>query len=156
MAFEFKLRRLVEFHETDSAGVVHFSNFFRYCEITEAAFLRSLGLTLHRADHAWVWPRIDAQCSFLKPARFGDELEIHLLVVRKSEKTIEYMYAIHVLGAAAATLVAQARIVVACASWSESAQSLKARPLPPELNELVEEAPQDVLGSSLRRVGRVG
>jgi acyl-CoA thioester hydrolase len=32
MAFEFKLTRRVEFAETDMAGIVHFSNFFRYME----------------------------------------------------------------------------------------------------------------------------
>jgi acyl-CoA thioesterase FadM len=30
MAYEFKAVRSVEFYETDMAGIVHYSNFFRY------------------------------------------------------------------------------------------------------------------------------
>ena len=30
MAYEFKLTRMVEFAETDVAGIMHFSNFFRF------------------------------------------------------------------------------------------------------------------------------
>ena len=36
-------KRRVEFAETDMAGQVHFSNFFRYMEAAEHAFFRSLG-----------------------------------------------------------------------------------------------------------------
>ena len=43
MPYEFKLTRRIEFAETDMAGIVHFSNFFRMMEATEHAFFRSLG-----------------------------------------------------------------------------------------------------------------
>jgi acyl-CoA thioester hydrolase len=43
MAFEYKVRRRVEFSETDMAGIVHYSNFFRYMEAAEHEFFRSLG-----------------------------------------------------------------------------------------------------------------
>ena len=43
MPYEFKHIRRVEFAETDMAGIVHFSNFFRMMEATEHAFFRSLG-----------------------------------------------------------------------------------------------------------------
>ncbi len=38
MAFEFKAVRRVEFSETDMAGIVHYSNFFRYMETAEHGF----------------------------------------------------------------------------------------------------------------------
>ncbi|MDB6148705.1 MAG: thioesterase superfamily protein, partial [Chthoniobacter sp.] len=38
MPYEFKLLRRVEFAETDMAGIVHFSNFFRMMEAAEHAF----------------------------------------------------------------------------------------------------------------------
>ena len=44
MAHEFKLTRRIEFFETDLAGIVHFSNFYRMMESTEHAFFRSLQL----------------------------------------------------------------------------------------------------------------
>jgi hypothetical protein len=40
---EFRATRRVEFNETDLAGIVHFSNFFRYMETVEGAFYRSFG-----------------------------------------------------------------------------------------------------------------
>jgi len=38
MPYEFKHTRRVEFAETDMAGIVHFSNFFRMMESTEHAY----------------------------------------------------------------------------------------------------------------------
>ena len=43
MAYEFKATRQVEFSETDMAGIMHFSNFFRFMETAEHGFYRSLG-----------------------------------------------------------------------------------------------------------------
>ena len=47
MAHEYRYRRRVEFSETDLAGIVHFSNYFRYMEAAEHEFFRSLGLSIH-------------------------------------------------------------------------------------------------------------
>ena len=38
MAYQFCYRRRVEFSETDMAGIMHFSNFFRFKESAESAF----------------------------------------------------------------------------------------------------------------------
>ena len=43
MPYEFEVTRHVEFSETDMAGVMHFSNFFRFMEAAEHGFFRSLG-----------------------------------------------------------------------------------------------------------------
>jgi acyl-CoA thioesterase FadM len=37
MPYEFKHIRRVEFSDTDMAGIMHFSNFFRFMESTETA-----------------------------------------------------------------------------------------------------------------------
>ena len=50
MPYEFKLTRRIEFAETDMAGIVHFANFYRMMEVTEHAFFRSLGFSLHGHD----------------------------------------------------------------------------------------------------------
>ena len=59
MAYEFKVVRSVEFYETDMAGIVHYSNFFRYMEVAEAAFFRSLGLSIlaKNLEAKVGWPR---------------------------------------------------------------------------------------------------
>ena len=62
MPYEFKAVRRVEFSETDMAGIVHFSNFFRYMETAEHAFYRSLGfsVTLNDFDPPLGFPRVHA------------------------------------------------------------------------------------------------
>ena len=82
MPYEFKHTHRVEFAETDMAGIVHFSNFFRMMEATEHAFFRSLGFTIHGLeDDATVgWPRVSAACDYRSPLRFEEEVEIHLIV----------------------------------------------------------------------------
>ena len=43
MTYDFNVERRVEFSETDMAGIMHYSNFFRFMETAEHAFYRSLG-----------------------------------------------------------------------------------------------------------------
>ena len=97
MSCTFKTTRRVEFHETDMAGIVHFSNFYKYMEQAEHEYFRSLGLTIvdQQQDGSVVgWPRVSAQCSFESPAFYGDLLEIRLSVERLGVKslTIEYEF----------------------------------------------------------------
>jgi len=94
MAYEFKLRRRVEFAETDMAGIMHFSNFFRFMEATEHAFFRSLGMsiTMPGTSPQLGWPRVHAHCDYMHPVRFEDELEVHLLVRERKTRSITYAF----------------------------------------------------------------
>jgi acyl-CoA thioesterase FadM len=42
----FSTTRRVEFHETDAAGITHFSNFYRWTEVCEYEWFRALGLSM--------------------------------------------------------------------------------------------------------------
>ena len=53
---EFRLTRRVHFYETDSAGIVHFSVFFRYMEEAEHAMWRAEGLSIAVPGAAIVRP----------------------------------------------------------------------------------------------------
>jgi YbgC/YbaW family acyl-CoA thioester hydrolase len=94
MTIPFRTTRRVEFCDTDLAGIVHFSNFFRYMESAEAEFLRSRGLSV-----AWRtpegeklgFPRVAAACDYFKPARFEDVLEIGLSV-KVGRKSVTYTH----------------------------------------------------------------
>ena len=94
MPYEFRCRQRVEFADTDMAGIVHFSNFFRYMERAEHEFLRSLGLSVHavNGDDLVSWPRVDAECKFRAPLSFEDELDVHLLVREKRSKSVTYEF----------------------------------------------------------------
>src|SRR5258705_98325 len=74
MPSDFRLTRIVEFCETDMAGIMHFSNFFRWMEACEAGFYRSLDLPLISFVPGSVvgWPRVSASCSYKAPLRFND------------------------------------------------------------------------------------
>jgi acyl-CoA thioester hydrolase len=88
----FRTSRIVEFSETDMAGIVHFANFFRYMESAECAFLRSLGLgvKIDWEGQALGFPRVAATCDYLSPARFEDVLDVELTIQRIGEKSVTY------------------------------------------------------------------
>lgn len=93
MASSFEISRRVEFHETDMAGIVHFSNFYRWMEQVEHAFFRSLDLTIvnHQPDgQTFGWPRVSCSCRFEAPARYNDVLTVKLFVQRIGVKSLTY------------------------------------------------------------------
>ena len=90
MISEFRLTRRVQFHETDAAGIVHFSCFFRYMEEAEHGLWRAAGLSIAPPDARVGFPRVAASFEFLRPLRFEDEFEVLLEVTRKSAKSLSY------------------------------------------------------------------
>jgi acyl-CoA thioester hydrolase len=116
MACEFKITRRVEFSETDMAGIVHYSNFFKYMETAEHAFYRSLGFSVvaRDMDPPVGWPRVHAECDFMKPLRFEDEVEIHLLVAEKKAKTLKFVFRFWKRNASPPIEVARGNLVVVC------------------------------------------
>lgn len=92
---EIRARRKVEYVDTDMSGIVHFSRFLIFMENTEHAFLDAIGVGVEwREEDGRVlsWPRVAVNCEYVSPARFGDELEIHLQVVRKGTKSMTYLF----------------------------------------------------------------
>jgi YbgC/YbaW family acyl-CoA thioester hydrolase len=94
MSVPFRTTRLVEFGDTDMAGIVHFANFFRYMEAAECAFLRSRGLSvaLQWEGEPVGFPRVAASCDYLRPAHFQDELEVTVAVRRLGRSSVSYAF----------------------------------------------------------------
>lgn len=92
MAAHYSIKRRIRFCETDLAGVVHFSNYFRMMEEVEHEFFRSLGLSVVMAHEALQigWPRVSASCEFFGPLRFEDEVELIMRVTKVGEKSFNY------------------------------------------------------------------
>ena len=90
MPTEFRLRRRVQFYETDVAGIVHFSWFFRYMEEAEHALWREAGLSIHPPDSPIGWPRVVAACEFHRPLKFEQEFDVTIRVTEISKRTISY------------------------------------------------------------------
>lgn len=92
MAFTY--RRRVQFADTDLAGLVHFSMFFRYMEEAEHALWRAAGLTIARAGEVTGWPRLATSFEFKAPLRFEDEFDVYVAVAHVTRKTMEYVFTI--------------------------------------------------------------
>ena len=107
---EFRLTRRVHFYETDKAGIVHFSVFFRYMEEAEHAMWRAAGLSISAPGAPVGFPRVATSFDFLKPLRFEDEFEIRLRVTGKTPKTLSYSATIEKDG----TTLARGTLTVAC------------------------------------------
>jgi acyl-CoA thioester hydrolase len=146
VAYRFVIERRVEFSETDTAGIVHFSNFFRYMESAEHAFFRSLGLSIFPGPGAAVhWPRVHTHCDFRRPLRFEDTVEVELLVREKRERSLAYTFILRKKNADPVQEVARGSIVVACTRKDPTTGALSATPIPPEIAALIESAPAELL-----------
>ena len=87
---EVRLRRRVQFSETDAAGIVHFSNFFRYFEDAEHELWREAGLSIHPEQSPIGWPRVSATCDYHRPLRFEQEFEIHVRISELTKRSVTY------------------------------------------------------------------
>jgi len=94
MPATFRTTRLVEFGDTDMAGIVHFAQFFRYMEAAEHQMLRSLGLsiTIDWKGEKIGFPRVAASCDYLRPARFDEELTINVKVSKLGRSSVTYSF----------------------------------------------------------------
>lgn len=127
----FEIQRRVEFYETDMAGIVHFSNFFRFMEACEHAFMRSLDHELHGMLDGLEtgWPRVHATCDYKSPARFGDLLTVRLHIDEIRNRSVRYRFEI----LRDETLVAGGSLAVAHVAITPD--GIQAVPLPAPLRE---------------------
>lgn len=148
MAFEYTTTKKIEFSETDMAGLVHFSNYFRYMEVAERDFFESLGLNLiQSAPNDLVgYPRTRAECKFSAPLRFGDTVKIHLAIKALKDRSIDYQFRLYrVAGESGGDEpVAKGHLTTIYTELMPDG-SLQSRPLPPEILEKLEAAPSTVL-----------
>jgi acyl-CoA thioester hydrolase len=91
----FVVQRLIEFYDTDTAGIVHFANYYRFMEEAEHALFRALGLKIkgHLPDGTkYGWPRVASRCSYAAPARYDETVEIHLRIAKRSKRSLTTAY----------------------------------------------------------------
>ena len=90
----FRYRRRVQFAETDLAGIVHFTCFFRYMEEAEHALWRAAGLSIAKAGEATGWPRLAATFDFKAPLRFEDEFDVLVQIANVTQRTLQYEFTV--------------------------------------------------------------
>lgn len=131
MPTEFSITRRIQFSETDLAGIVHFSNFYKMMEEVEHAFFRSVGLSVsmqHDGLHVG-WPRVSAACEFFGPLKFEDEVELRMRVVRVGDKSFSYEVDFLVQG----RRIALGKTTSVCCSIDDA--GMKSIPIPPAIRE---------------------
>ncbi len=151
MASEFALMRTVEFAETDMAGIMHFSNYFRWMEACESAFVRSLALPLINFNPGEVvgWPRVQATCDFRAPLRYGDEVEVRLFVKEIRTRAVVYVFQFRkiVAGRPEAALAAQGEIAAVCVT-GDGRGGMVAQPISAAVREKMQIAPPAAYGAA--------
>lgn len=149
MAYEFKTTRRVEFPDTDMAGIMHFTNFFRFMEAAEHAFHRSLGLSVdwEKADKSLGvgWPRVKAECEYKRPLRFEEEVEIHLLVREVRTKAMTYLFIFRKQEGGKTVEVARGSLTVVCVTKDKAAGGMKAVAIPAAIRAKIQAAPSELL-----------
>ena len=135
MPSEYRLKRRVQFYETDMAGIVHFSWFFRYLEEAEHAMWREAGLSIDDGSGV-AWPRVEASFEFHRPLKFEDEFELHLRIVGKDTRTIRYEGIVWKDG----ERMAIGKIAIRCVS-KKPGEPMKSMDIPPDIDARFQVAP---------------
>ena len=147
MAYEHTSTRKIEFSETDMAGLVHFSNFFRYMETAERDFFELLGIDLISSKPGELvgWPRVRAECKFSAPLRFGDTIDIHLAVKAVKDRSIDYQFRIYRRNAdGTSTHAGKGHMTTVLTELTDSGD-LRAIALTDHIRSRITEAPSDAL-----------
>ena len=130
------------------AGLVHFSNFFRYMETAERDFFESVGLPLIDTTPGQLvgWPRGRAECKFFAPLRFGDTFDIHLLVKSIKERSLELQFRIYRHEKDGSfTQAGKGLLTTIFACVDESSGQLKSSFITEAIREKIEPAPETAL-----------
>ncbi|MBI4264038.1 MAG: acyl-CoA thioesterase [Acidobacteria bacterium] len=107
---QYRLRRRVHFYEVDSAGIVHFSWYFRYMEEAEHALWREAGLSIAPSGAEIGFPRVAAAFDYRQVLRFEEEFEVAIAITAIEPKTMSYACRI----TRGATPIATGTLRIAC------------------------------------------
>ncbi len=132
MSHRFTMSRRVEFVDTDMAGIVHFTAYFRYMETAEHEMFRSLGLPLvdvTQSPHLG-WPRVSCGFDFKEPLRYGDAFEVRIGVTSIRGRSVSYEADVVLKG----KVIARGRSTSVCCEVGPGIE-VRSIPIPPEVSE---------------------
>jgi YbgC/YbaW family acyl-CoA thioester hydrolase len=120
---EYTLRRRVNFYEVDQAGIVHFSNFYRYMEEAEYGLWRSAAVSLE-PDGQYGFPRVAASFEFHAPLRFDEEFDVRLEIAAIGRTSLRYRCRV----TRGETAIATGAMTLVCVALP----AMRPTPLPPD------------------------
>ena len=129
------------------AGIVHFSNLFRYMEAAETAFFDSLGIPSVGEEQGvqYGWPRLETHCRYRAPLRFQDQLEVKLLIKAMTSKTLHFHFHFNKMEGDRTVLAATGELKTIYACWTPPAQALTPVRIPDSIAAKLAIAPPEAL-----------
>ena len=86
----------VRYAETDQMGVVYYANYLVWMEVGRVELVRALGFQykeLEQSDGLYL-SVIEAQCRYIFPARYDQEIVVETKTVKATSRTLEFSYVI--------------------------------------------------------------
>lgn len=126
----FTKRHHVQFYETDLMGIVHHSNYLRFCEEARVAWAHHHGLIEYqKPETAAHFAVLETWIKHLAPLKFGDELEVDIQARAVGRVRVQFQYQLR-----------NATRVVAKGSTTHAAldRDLKPMRLPKEMHDILE------------------
>jgi acyl-CoA thioester hydrolase len=133
---EHRLRRRVQFHETDAAGIVHFSRYLLYMEEAEHALWRAAGLSIAPAGSPIGWPRTKVSFEYHRALHFEEEVDVLLRIVAIEERSIRYSCQL----LRGDVKVATGSMTIACVT-KKAGDRMRSAPIPEDITARLSVAP---------------
>ena len=80
----------VYYEDTDIGGVVYYANYLNFCERSRSDIFFEKGLSPHKENEFFVVKKVDAD--YIKPATFGDILEVTTKLISKRNASIDVFH----------------------------------------------------------------
>ncbi|EKN69438.1 4-hydroxybenzoyl-CoA thioesterase [Neobacillus bataviensis LMG 21833] len=128
-----ELEVLVNWGDTDKAGIVYYPNFFKWFDIAGHQFFRSCDLSPVQLEEerGIIVPLLDVQCTFEKALLYDDLITIHTKVEEINRKTIKLGHVVYRDGERVAH-------GYECRGWVEqSAEGIKAVLIPEDVKAIL-------------------
>src|SRR5580658_5001505 len=80
--------------ETDQMGVVHHANYLIWMEVARVDYCREAGFRYRdlESQHGILLVVTEAECRYLSPARYDDEIEIVTVLARANHRAVTFQY----------------------------------------------------------------
>jgi 4-hydroxybenzoyl-CoA thioesterase len=127
----------VQFGDCDPAGIVFFPNFSRWMDEASLAFFMSCGVPpwreLVKTRGIIGTPLLEIHTRFLRPATYGETIEVHTSVEAWMHKTFRHR---HVVRRGDTVLCEGTEVRAFCIRDPENADRIKAIPVPADIQAL--------------------
>ena len=84
----------VRYAETDQMGVVYYANYLVWMEVARVEFCKALGFRYRdmELEDGVLLAVIEAQCRYLHPARFDEEVIVETRIADANTRLVEFTY----------------------------------------------------------------